>query len=93
MLDNHIDPDAPTLIEDAANHHWDEMNKHGKTVFVSDEEDRVINRNKCLLDVVDDYFGGDLYSAIEGGNRDAIIAMTDSRIEFEMSEALKDYYS
>ena len=91
MLDHLINPDAPTKMEDAITHHWDEMNKDGKTTFVSDEENRTIDRNACLVNIVNQSFT-DLYSAIEGGNRDALIAMTDMRIKFDMEEALKDFY-
>ena len=92
MLDNHIDPDAPTKMEMAIDHHWGEMNEDGKTVFVSDEENRTVDRNVCMANIVSESFG-DLYSAVEGGNREALIVMTDMRIKFEMEEAFEDFYN
>ena len=95
MLDNHIDPDAPTKMEMAIDHHWDELNSKGETTFKSDMEDRTISMNEITLDCLADFDVEGIHTLTLQGLpfvdtlRDKIRVMKNDLME----EALEDFYN
>lgn len=94
MIDKHIDPDAPTRMEMAIDHHWDELKSKGETTFRSDEEDRTISMDAITEDCLVEFFGDGLHALTLQGLpfidtlRNKIRVMKNDLME----EALEDYY-
>ena len=95
MLDNHIDPDAPTKMEDAIDHHWDELNSKGETIFKSGMEERAISMDGITSACLMDFDINGLHGLTLQGMpfidtlRDRIGVMKNDL----MKEALEDFYN
>ena len=94
MLDNKINPDAPTKMEDATEYHWGELNRTGTTVFNSDEETRVIDMDLITLDCLNDFMLIGLHKATQEGLPfiDALRGKIRTKKHELMEEALEDFY-
>ena len=94
MQDNLISPDDPSSKETEAEKRWDELNSAGSTIFVSDEENRVISYDAAARLALDDLEDGGLYEALCNNSIDAhLVALSADRIvKSQMNEAIKDYY-
>ena len=95
MLDKHIDPDAPTKMEMAITHHWDELNSKGETTFKSDMEDRKISMDEITADCLADFDVNGLHGLTLQGLPfiDTLRYMIRNKKHELMEEALEDFYS
>jgi hypothetical protein len=96
MLNSPID----NSIQDAArdkliSQHWDELQTTGQTVFNSDIEKRIINRDDVMFDVMGDMGATGLYHdmvAIPLSFSVRVQAAFKLRIDKLMADAVNDYY-
>ena len=94
MLDNHIDPDAPTTMEMAIEHHWYELNSKGETTFKSDMEDRTISMDEITADCLAEFDVNGLHTVTQQG----LPFINELRVKIRamkndlMETALEDFY-
>ncbi len=96
MLNHLIDPDAPTFQEEASDFHWAELHITGETLFESDVEDRLINKDSVIYEVLesmgDDNLFNDITIAPIAYCR-RVEALFDIKLAELMQEALEDFYN
>ena len=96
MLDQSINPDAPTKMEMAVEHHWGELNKAGMTIFSSENEIRYIVRDEIMHETMCDQAPFGLHYDITTNPKDfcsKITTLFENTLNNAMKEALTDYYS
>jgi len=96
MLDHLINEDAPTKLELATEHHWDELNRTGVTVFNSDEETRLIDLDQITLDCLNDFRLLGLHNAVIDNPIEFMFELRRKVHNMKcdlMDEALEDFYS
>jgi hypothetical protein len=92
MLNSPID----TSIRDAhIDQHWDELQAIGQTIFNSDIEVRIINRDDVMFDVMGDMGAKGLYHDMVAIPLSFSVRVQDAfklRIDKLMADAINDYY-
>jgi hypothetical protein len=96
MLNSPIDNSIQEAEIDAyIDQHWDEIQTTGQTIFISDIENRMINRDDVMHDVMGDMGAKGLYHdmvAIPLSFSVRVQAAFKLRIDKLMADAVNDYY-